>query len=71
MKNTYGNGECVNFAGCLDGDGGEFEGREELNVLNTRGTNSITSIPSNLVFTTPKLFAIEYPKKSPTNISYY
>ena len=28
MKNTYGNGECVNFAGCLDGDGGEFEGRE-------------------------------------------
>jgi hypothetical protein len=58
VKNTYGNGECVNVAGCFDGDGGEFERREELNVLNTRGINSITSIPSNLVFTTPNSFAI-------------
>jgi len=60
----------INSADALNGDGGKFEGREELNVLNTRGINSITSIPSNLVFTTPNSFAIEYPKKTPTNIPY-
>jgi hypothetical protein len=35
VTSTYGNGECVNFAGCLDGDGGEFEGREVTHCQNT------------------------------------